>query len=1320
MLLPIAILFLFPSTTFAKQISFLVIDADTCLVNKAIKELRIPENVKVRFLTYHDITKDNSAREFIDASEAIIVDVMMIELSQYLIENVDISKKRIYALRGSRDDEGLKRKGFVFDPDIQEYFNHLSVPNIQNLIYRVAHREFDPSIAYNEVVKLPRLGIYHNEADAVFTGFEEYLHWYRGRKEYAEDASWVGVLFFSSSLIEGQVKKVDYLIKRLEDEGFNVVAAFGRDLEVLTSLLMDKNQRARVDLIIAFSLKFYSALNEKIRSTLLKLNVPIFNAINLYSNTIDEWRSDPIGIPPMDVVWTIANPEISGLIEPSPLTGKVKLLDEETGKVLFVHKPIKENIELVIPRLKMWVQLKKKENKNKRVAILYYNHGQGKQNVGASYLNVFKSLELIIQRMKKEGYQVTFDRELREDAIKDLVLKYGRNIGSWAPGELDKMLGGKKVIRLPVKMYQKWFARLPEEFRKNVIKQWGKVEDSTIMIKNGEFIIPAIILGNVLIMPEPARGWGDDPMKLYHDPTLYPHHQYIAAYLWLKHAFDANAMIHLGTHATHEWLPGKQAGLSHSCPPEVLITDIPNIYPYIVDDVGEGIQAKRRGRGVIIDHLVPAVKEAGLYHEYSQLYDMISSYNRAVSLGSQTAGGKLEKIGDMVTKMGLLNDLGITEFNEACPRLRSGETLEEIEHYLLEIRENFMPYGLHTFGISPEGEALRDTVKAISKRNSQAREEEVKKGLVDSGPREIGHLIKALEGGYIPSGEGNDPIRNVAAIPTGKNFFGFNPDKIPSPAAWDLGKKAAEQIIKKSLKEKKRYPEKVAIVLWATETIRNEGINESTILYLMGLKPTRDKTGRVTGTEVIPGRKLNRPRIDILINPSGLYRDLFPNMLLFLDRAVQKAALQTDIENLISRHNAQMKTRLIESGMGEERAGILSRVRIFTEKPGSYGTGVCEMTGASGLWESDDEIVKVYENRVGYAFGQGKWGEEAKEIFKENLKVVDVAVHSISSNIYGTMDNDDVFQYLGGLSLAVKKESGETPDTLITMQRIPDRVEVENIARTIGRELRTRYLNPKWIEGMKKEKYAGAREMSKFVEYMWGWQVTVPYAIDRTKWEQTYDVYVEDKYGLEMKDFFNRANPWAYQSIAARMLESIRKGYWKADEKIKKKLGVEYVLNVIDKGVACCDHTCNNPVLNQMVVNIISLPGVMSPEMVERFKLAIEQAMGKALADQIKARKDLQKKLNEGFTKKTQPPDQKASRANAEHKEEVSKQGTESKMVEGYKMEEVKAKDDTTDLPSSGVQWFASLFVIFIMGLAILGAKKYNGTKGNRSLTYDL
>mgnify|MGYP000471626131 CR=1 FL=1 len=485
-------LWLFPSITIAEKISFLIIDGDSYLVNKAVKGLELPENIEVEFFTIGDITNKKPARDFIAASRVIIVDVMMSELSKYLIENGDIRKKRVYALRGSRDDERLKKEGFLFDPDIAEYFNNLSVVNIRNLIYRVAHLEIDPSIVYRPVEKLPEIGIYHTLAEKFFTTYNEYLKWYAGRETFNEKAPWLAIMLFSSILIEGQVEAIDYIIERFEESGFNVLPCFGRDFNVITSILMDKAKRSRIDLVLAFSLKFYSALNDQLQAALIDLDVPIFDAINLYSNTIDKWQKDPIGIPPMDMVWTIANPEISGLIEPDPLSGKVELFDQESGRSLFVLRPIKENIELLIPRLKKWFQLKKKENKDKKVAILYYNHSQGKQNVGASYLNVFRSIELILKRMKKEGYRVVFDHELSEETIKDLVLKYGRNIGSWAPGELNKMLNNEMVISLPVETYRKWFARLPENFRKNVIKQWGSIENSTIMIKNGKFIIPAI------------------------------------------------------------------------------------------------------------------------------------------------------------------------------------------------------------------------------------------------------------------------------------------------------------------------------------------------------------------------------------------------------------------------------------------------------------------------------------------------------------------------------------------------------------------------------------------------------------------------------------------------------------------------------------------------------------------------------------------------------------------------------------------------------------------------------------------------------------
>jgi len=1286
-----------PTPSWAGQMAFFLIDNESYLVNKAISGLgKTSSPVEVKALTLDDVEKKPAARDYLESSQVIFLDAMKSQLSDYLLKHINFAEKRIYVVRGARDNSELVKRGAVFASEIEEYYANPSLENIRNLIYRVAHLEFDSQITYQDVVKFPRLGIYHPQAESVFTTYRQYFQWYRKQVCYSEENPWIGMMLYASHLEVGQVEALEYIITELEAAGFNVISCFGPETELINKLLLDQHEHSRVDLVLALSLKFSSTLGGTMATTLAKLNTPIFNLINLSSINLEQWRRDPVGIPPMDIVWSIANPEISGLIEPSVVIGKVKIDSSTVAGTVFMSEPIKENLALLIPRLQAWIKLKRKPAKDKRIAILYYNNSRGKQNVGATYLNVFASLELILQRLKVEGYSLTTDERITRDSIKELVLKYGRNIGSWAPGELEQLLKSKKVVRLSVATYKKWFARLPNDLRENIVRQWGPVESSKLMIKDDYLVLPVITLGNVLIMPQPARGWGDDPMKLYHDTTLYPHHQYVAAYLWLKNNFHADAIIHLGTHGTHEWLPGKQAGLSTSCPPEALIGNIPNIYPYNVDVVGEGIQAKRRGRAVIIDHLTPAIREAGLHHEYSDLYTKINNYRQTLGMGSGADSAKFEEIVKLVKQVGIDRDLGIEHFNV--------DSLARVEDYLLEIKQNFMPYGLHTFGQSPTDENLEETAKAVVKRNQGTDKNEIVKSLKASGQLEIDHLIKGLNGGFIPSGEGNDPMRNPAAIPTGKNFYGFDPQKIPSRMAWKLGQEAARQIIEKSLKEKGTYPEKVAVILWSTETIRNEGLNESSILSLMGLKPVWDQSDRVTGVEVVPGRVLKRPRIDVLVNPSGLYRDLFPNFIIFLDNAIQQAAVQTDIKNLISEHNQKMTESFVKQGMDQAAAARLAKFRIFTEKPGDYGSGVDEMTANSGFWEKSSEVAEVYENREGHAFGQGQWGVPAKASFKQNLKGVAVTVHSLSSNIFGTMDNDDMFQYLGGLSLAVKKESGRSPETMIIQQRVTNQVKVEDAAQTFGRELRTRYLNPKWIEGMKQEDYAGAREMSDYVEYMWGWQVTVPEAIDKAKWEQTYEVYVEDKYGLELKEFFNQANPWAYQSITARMLEATRKGYWKAAESVKKKLAVEYALNVVEKGVACCDHTCNNPVLNQMVVNIISLPGVMSAEMVEKFKLKIEQAAAKSLSKQVEDRRALQEKLREGF--KSEPLSSvKPQRQQKEARSDSPEQLDNQKNIEGYKMEEIKTEDESTALSSSGIQWFASLFIVFMIVFFVYGVK---------------
>ena len=331
-----------------------------------------------------------------------------------------------------------------------------------------------------------------------------------------------------------------------------------------------------------------------------------------------------------------------------------------------------------------------------------------------------------------------------------------------------------------------------------------------------------------------------NPEKLYHDPKIYPHHQYIAAYLWLKREFKTDAIVSLGKHGTHEWLPGKQIGLSTACPPEVLIQDIPDIYPYIVDNVGEGIQAKRRGRGVIIDHLIPPLKKGGVYMEYRKLTALIDAFHNARATDAALAAEKLKSVAGLLRELGLDKEPAIEVLDE--------KAVEKVEHYTLELQETLIPYGHHTFGVSPGGRALEDPTEAI-----RAASPEVTPADMRARSGELAALLRALAGGYVAAGEGNDPVRNPEAVPTGRNFFGFNIDKVPSREAFALGKNLADEMVQGCLQKHGTYPEKIGVILWSTELQRNEGASVAAVFHLLGISPVWDQKDHVVDIEPIPG-----------------------------------------------------------------------------------------------------------------------------------------------------------------------------------------------------------------------------------------------------------------------------------------------------------------------------------------------------------------------------------------------------------------------------------------------------------------------------------
>lgn len=1286
----------------ARTLGLFVGDADAYLCVEAVKQLHIPD-LDIQIFTDAHVGQP-ALEAVLPRLDAAVVDIMHPQPADWLLEqrsriNPDAN---LYAVRSSSHTQDFLDAGFLMDKEVLRYFEFPSTENLKNLMLLLASRDFGMSLEYAPPVIPPENGLYHPDADHVFATWEEYFAWYQTQPQYHAERLWDVTVIFQSYLADGKNAPIDALIRAYERHGINTVALLRGNMATwqagLRELLAQTPLDAQLGSITGFTFKFSSALSPELAETLSKANVPILNPLMLFYNSDEEWRASPEGLSPVELAYQLSTPELSGLIEPTVIGLKQKSVDVERNVTSYYYVPEQALVEKLARRVAKWHHLKRLPNAEKKVALVYYNHGAGKQNIGASYLNVADSISQIVERLRAEGY--TIEGEASEERIMERLITSGRNIGSWAPDELTRLMQSDDVLTIDLADYNRWLAELDPAFVASVKKDWGEPESSTIMVKDGKFVIPCVKVGNLMLFPQPVRGWSDDPDKLYHSTILAPHHQYVAFYLWLQKVWQPDAMISLGTHGTHEWLPGKQTGLSASCAPEVLIGDIPSLYPYIVDDVGEGIQAKRRGRAVIIDHATPPFRAGGAYAEYAELAALISEYHAAPS--ESIASAKFARIREMALKLSLDKDLKLAEI--------TAETLEKIEHYLIALKTDLIPYGLHTFGLSPDGEALLETASAIAEKSPEASAEFYQTQLALCGHEELKSLMNGLNAGYVPPASGNDPIRNPESLPTGKDFYSFDPDKVPSKEAWEVGKKAAQDMVDAYRREHdNHYPDQIGIILWSVEVMRNEGSNAATALYLMGMQPVWDARDKVKGVVPIPGAELGRPRIDVLLQMSGLFRDTFPTVALLLDKAVKQAATLTDVENFIKQHTDDVQAELQQQGYSAEDARKFATLRIFSAPPGAYGTKVDDMTGASGLWE-DDRVVAEHGfiDMQSYGYSSEMWGDSAKPVYRRNLKRIDATMHSISTNLYGTMDNDDMFQYLGGLTMAARQESGSDPDVFVAQQRDSSRAFVEPLATTLGRELRSRYLNPKWIEGMKQENYAGAREMAEFVENMWGWQVTTPKAVDTAFWEQTYEVYVEDKYGQELKAFFNAHNPWAYQAVTARMLEAVRKGYWQASDEMKQTLAVEYVMNVIEKGVACCDHTCNNPLLNQMVVNIVSLPGVLSVELVEQFKLAVEQATGKPLEQFAQERTALIQQYQDRAPAEQQNTAEQAAKEQAPQSADTSG-GADAQVVQGYKMEEVDRADETSEVSSSGVQWFASGFVLLILLFVIYGIRRQRG-----------
>ncbi|MEX6503767.1 cobaltochelatase subunit CobN [Pseudomonas zhanjiangensis] len=735
------------------------------------------------------------------------------------------------------------------------------------------------------------------------------------------------------------------------------------------------------------------------------------------------------------------------------------------------------------------------------------------------------------------------------------------------------------------------------------LRGWGEAP-GYVMVQGDQLLLPGVQFGKVFVGPQPPRGWELDQELLHANLVFPPPHQYLAFYHWLRDDFRADALIHLGRHSTYEFLPRRRAGLSDEDYSMQVVGDLPSIYPYIVDGVGEGIQAKRRGLAVMIDHLTPPLVATPLYDDLLKLRQLVESFEAGAGQGEGPARrATIAEIKRLLGSSGLEPELresmaeplqarGI-DFEQADDDL----LVHEVGHYLTNIQERFMPMGLHVFGKPWTAAAIDTLMQSMGPDKAAFRQ-----ALVDSPAAEMSALLNALAGRYVAPGKGNDPIRTPEALPTGRNFHALDSSLLPSRIGYRIGREMADQARLRELPEDGRE----AVILWASDAVRDEGAMIAFGLDLLGIEPQWNSRGIVEGIRLRP-LAAGEQRRDLVFTTSGLFRDLYADQLALLERGVLLAlqasaarirqdypalrpALAAALEplqdesdggqeplavNRVAAHWVNDAARQLKAGASPAEAGVQASLRLFGVAPGAYGAGINRLVERSGSWQDRGELADAYMRRMGHAYGLRHQGEAAQALFADNLKQVRRTYLGRSSNLYGLLDNNDAFDYLGGLSLAVEQLSGQTPESFVSWHNDPSKVRLEPLQQALLAELRGRFLNPAWIKALMQHDYAGARTMgSEFLEYLWGWQVTNPEIIKDSAWEDVKAVYIDDRYQLELDQFLEQGqNVHVKSNMLAVMLVAIHKDFWEADDATRAQLGEQFARLVIEHGLPGSGHT---------------------------------------------------------------------------------------------------------------------------------------------------
>ncbi len=1091
------------------------------------------------------------------------------------------------------------------------------------------------------------------------------------------------LIFYRSHLQSGNTTMFDGLIECLEQGGL-------QPLPVAVASLKDKESLALINQLIGDSgacllINTTGFASNTVASpdlsseptgfeSVFTNDLPVLQLV-LSSSTEEDWLSHKQGLRSRDIAMQVVLPEMDGRVITRAVSFKAENHFSEAGEISVVRYSLHaERAQFVAQLAKRYCSLAQKPNAQKRIALILANYPTKDGRIGNGVgLDTPASTVNILNALAQQGYPIDAIPDTGTGLIEALLESVTNN-----PNTLHQLPCWQS---LAIEDYRVHFSALPQENQTAILERWGEPEADP-KYRQGRLMIAGIRLGETFVGIQPARGFNLDLAANYHDPDLVPPHSYLAFYFWLRETYQVDAVIHVGKHGNLEWLPGKGTALSDACWPDAVLGPMPHFYPFIVNDPGEGAQAKRRTQAVIIDHLMPPMARAETYGDLAELEGLVDEYYQAMGMDQRREDWLREQILQQLKSSNVLQELSVsgTEVSDISG-LDDESLLEELDAYLCDIKEAQIRHGLHILGELPSQPKLAETLVALlrlprgdkghSRGILHALAEDLNLRLVDdsafdplaashkvwegekpellqqvsgslwrteadtrerlellaqdwieryvlessvdtdlsripelanfphtqtlltysrqvlyaalqqSVDLEIESLLRGLSGKFVAPGPSGAPTRGrLDTLPTGRNFFSVDNRSIPSPAAWAIGERSAQALIERHLQEEGDYPAQLGLSVWGTATMRTGGDDIAQAFALMGIKPIwAQGSHRVVDFEIVPTMLLGRPRVDVTLRVSGFFRDAFPNVMKLYDAAVVALAkLEEPGNGNRIRENIESRQRaLLAEGLSSDEAFRQASYRVFGSKPGAYGAGLQGLIDER-CWEERSDLAEAYLNWGGYAYGKHNLQERVEErtpnkdntsdlsdgvaahtSFQHQLSQLEAVVQNQDNREHDLLDSDDYYQFQGGMSNAVETFSGKMPAVYHADHANPSVPKIRTLKEELNRVVRSRVLNPKWIQAMREHGYKGAFEMSASIDYLFAYDATTN-LIDDYQYQQVADALVFDR---DNQAFLQEHNPHAFEEMAERLLEATQRGLWQ--EPGESALALQQLLLEIDQ-----------------------------------------------------------------------------------------------------------------------------------------------------------